>query len=86
MQWQLPEFMLNRVEHMELDCVAHSKKTGLCRAQQANWIVSCTASKLDCVAHSKQTAMQLPNHSWKTKELRSLETEDASLLKSGTAQ
>ena len=58
MQWQLPEFMLDRVEHVELDCVAHSK----------------------------QTAMQLQSHSWKTKKLRSQETEDASLLKSGTAQ
>jgi len=42
--------------------------------------------ELDYVAHTEQTAMQLPSHSWKTMKLCSQETEDVSLLKSGTAQ
>ena len=67
-------------------------------AHKGNWKLQCNSDfqeflpdqvehmGLDYDAHTEQTAMQLPSHSWKTKKLRSQETEDAGLLKSGTAQ
>ena len=67
-------------------------------AHQGNWKPQCNGDfqeflpdrveqvEMDYVVHTKQTAMQLPSHSWKTKKLCSQETEDVSLLKSGTTQ